>query len=155
MAFSVIINILIMIVLGFVLLGGAGLMLARRREHGRGAMLGVAGCVVLLLGVLFSGLGALWLPRIIQELGAGSETVIVLYNLVSVLFQATGTALLIFAVVARRNPPQQPEGQWPGQPQPEWNQPPSHQPPSHQPPSHQQPPGWQTPPRPPFGDGQG
>ncbi|SEH02850.1 hypothetical protein SAMN05444920_13074 [Nonomuraea solani] len=157
MAFSVLINVVVMIVLGGLLAVGAGLMFMRRQEHGRGAVLGATGCVVLLLGVIISGVFSIALPSLVSSFGDGYTVLIVAYNLISLLFQVVGTGLLIFGVIARRNPPQeaqQAQGAWnqpqqPGwnQPQGDWNQP---QPPQ-QPPAQQ--PGWQQPGQPPFNQG--
>ncbi|RVX43540.1 hypothetical protein EDD27_6225 [Nonomuraea polychroma] len=138
--------------LGFFLLGllpvvGIILMAARRRDHGRAAIIGIMGCVALIVGVVFNAARR----PVIQLLGDlfGLELAILVSTVISLIFSMVGTGLLIWAVVARR--PQQQPAPSPGpggrpQQQPAWGQPP-------QPPFQQQAPGWQHPQRPPFSDG--
>ncbi|GAA2841504.1 hypothetical protein [Nonomuraea rubra] len=168
-----ILNILNLVVMFVLLVGGAVLMGMRRGEHGRAAVAGIVGCVVLLLAVIVSAALAFLAPTLVESLGIGGyQPVFMLVNAASMILQAVGTGLLIWAVVARRNPPQQArpgQGAWPTQPewqhgQPEWQpgpqqpgpqQPWPQQPGPQQPGPQQQPPGWQTPPQPPFGQGPG
>ncbi|MFG1706065.1 hypothetical protein ACFLIM_23000 [Nonomuraea sp. M3C6] len=131
------------------LLVGIVLTAMNRRNHGRAAILGMVGCILLLLGVVYNTLFGYFAPTLIRSSGIGLTGTIAMSNLISLIFNAGGTGLLIWAVVARRNPPQpsQPQGPgWQQPPQPEWSQ-------QQQP--FQQPPGWQAPPRPPFGEGRG
>ncbi|MEU8357244.1 hypothetical protein AB0C27_14630 [Nonomuraea sp. NPDC048882] len=161
---SNIISILTTIVMVLLLLGGAILMATRRAEHGRGSVLGMIGCVVLLVGVVINGVFILMAPDLVRSLGFDQYGPIALVmNLLSLLIQVSGTGLLIFAVIARRNPPQQaqaaayaqqaPQG-W--QQQPEWQQGYQQQgPPQQQPGWQQQQPGRQPQhPQPPYGEGQ-
>ncbi|MGW3343776.1 hypothetical protein ACWDA3_10740 [Nonomuraea rubra] len=168
-----ILTILNLVVMFVVLVGGAVLMGMRRGEHGRAAVAGIVGCVVLLLAVIVSAALAFLAPTLVESLGIGGYgPVVMLVNTASMILQAVGTGLLIWAVVARRNPQQQArpgQGAWPTQPewqhgQPEWQpgpqqpgpqQPGPQQPWPQQPGPQQQPPGWQTPPQPPFGQGPG
>ncbi|MEW1838841.1 hypothetical protein AB0392_12875 [Nonomuraea angiospora] len=144
-------NILTFAVMGILFLFGVIVTVMARREHGSAAMIGMSGCILLLLGLAFDGFRSFVLY---PQLGAslGIETTVAVTNLVSLLFNAGGTALLIWAVVARRKPqPAHPQGpahpqQGPVQPQ----QPPYPQ----QPYPQQQQPGWQNPQQPPYGQGQ-
>ncbi|MEV0619043.1 hypothetical protein AB0I81_37400 [Nonomuraea sp. NPDC050404] len=150
--FGSIIGILNLIVMTVLLVGGAALMVSRRQEHGRAAVMGIVGCVVLLLGVGVSAFLVFGFPALVGTLGPMRiQTVLAVINIVTMLIQATGTGLLIFAVIARRNPQQPVGGGWQPQPGPgqQWQQGPQ------QPPYQQQPPGWQQPPQPPFGGPQG
>ncbi|MEV4082861.1 hypothetical protein ACGFJC_48145 [Nonomuraea fuscirosea] len=173
---SYIVNIITMIVMVLLLLGGAILMATRRAEHGRGSVLGMIGCVVLLVGVVINGVYIIMAPDLIHALGfAQYGPIALVMNLLSLLIQVSGTGLLIFAVIARRNPPQQAAQQsrqahhaqqgWPQQ-QPEWQQGPQQgyqQGPQHgyqqgPQPGYQQGPqqqsGWQPQQQQPFGEGQ-
>ncbi|MEV4013246.1 hypothetical protein AB0J35_22335 [Nonomuraea angiospora] len=137
-------NILTFAVMGILLLFGVIVTAMARRAHGSAAMIGMGGCILLLLGLAFDGFRSFVLyPQLGASLGMEAVTVT---NLVSLLFNAGGTALLIWAVVARRNPrqPAQPP-QGPGWPQ---------QPPYPQQPYQQQP-DWQNPPQPPYGQSHG
>ncbi|MEU6789441.1 hypothetical protein ABZ912_60565 [Nonomuraea angiospora] len=142
---STISNILTFAVMGILFLFGIVVTAMARRNHGSAAMIGMAGCILLLLGLVFNIVRSY---VIFPQMGAslGFETTVSVTNLISLLFDGTGTALLIWAVVARRNPrqPAQPP-QGPGWPQ---------QPPYPQQPYQQQP-GWQNPQQPPYGQGQG
>jgi hypothetical protein len=173
---SYILNIFNLIVTLVVLLGGVTLMAMRRKEHGRASVVGMVGCIALLLGGVISGVFALLAQDLVESLGLGGyQPVFFIINVAVMLFQTVGTALLIWAVIMPRNRPQPPaQGAW--QPQPEWqpgqpdwqggSQPgqpgwqPGPQPgqpgqPGWQFGPQQQPPGWQTPPQPPFGQGHG
>ncbi|WP_206068757.1 hypothetical protein [Nonomuraea composti] len=160
-----------------VLLGGVALMAMRRKEHGRASVVGMAGCIVLLVGGVVSTVFSFLTPSLVDSMGYGGyQTVAFILGAISMLMQAIGTGLLIAAVVMPRKPqPQQGapgawQQGWQPQGQPEW-QPGQHQPgpqpgqpewqpgpqpgqPGWQPGPQQQPPGWQTPPQPPFGPGQ-
>ncbi|GAA4943800.1 hypothetical protein HD597_000903 [Nonomuraea thailandensis] len=177
---SYILTIFNLIVSLVVLLGGVALMAMRRKEHGRASVVGMVGCIMLLLGGVIGGVFSLMLPNLVESLGMrGFTPVSLIVNVAVMLLQAVGTALLVWAVIMPRNQPQptaqgawQPQPEWqPGQPdwqggsqpgQPGWQpgpQPgqPGPQPgqPGWHPGPQQQPPGWQTPPQPPFGQGQG
>ncbi|MGV9381596.1 hypothetical protein ACWDRB_37680 [Nonomuraea sp. NPDC003707] len=132
--------------MGILLLLGVVMTAMARREHGSAAMIGMAGCILLLLGLLFNIFRSYVLfPQMTSS--SDIQTTVAVTSLVSLLFDAGGTALLIWAVVARRKPSQ------PAQPPqgPGWPQQPSYQ----QQPYQQQQPGWQNPPQPPYGQGQG
>ncbi|MFC4111937.1 hypothetical protein [Nonomuraea zeae] len=150
---------LVLIVMSVLLLAGIVITAMGRRNHGRAATLGMTGCILLLLAVLFNTLLQFFTQELFQMFRGDIGVAFAVANIISLIFNASGTALLIWAVVARRNPPQpvqpqgpgrqQPPGDWQQQqPRQDWNQPP-------QQPPFQQPPGWQQPPRPPFGGGQG
>ncbi|MFC5821214.1 hypothetical protein [Nonomuraea harbinensis] len=129
-----------------------------RRTHGRAAVIGLLGCVALLLEGLLRLGQTIFLRTIVETVGlreAGG--VLALLGLVSFVLATTGVGLLIWAVVARRTPqPAAPGWQQP-QPGPQqgWQQ----QPPAgpHQNPQagpyqnpnpgpYQNPQGWQQPP---------
>lgn len=146
-----IISILGLVLLGIMLILGIVLMAARRRDHGRAAVIGIVGCVVLLLGVVYNAVQGFLielLDDVLDDLGIAYTVTTV----VSLFFSLVGTSLLIWAVVARRQAPSagpdrpdqsqpHPQQQWGRQPQ--WGQ-------SPQSPFQQQP-GWQNPPHPPQG----
>ncbi|MGN9846005.1 hypothetical protein ACTMTI_48595 [Nonomuraea sp. H19] len=121
--------------LGVLLVVGIVLMAARRRDHGRAAVIGALGCVVLLLGTVFSVIQGLLLELLIPLLNLGLAHTFT--SVISFGFNLIGTGMLIFAVVARRDPRQPAPPQGPG-----WQHP--------QPPFQQQP-GRQGPPYPPQG----
>ncbi|MFC7583030.1 chlorophyll a/b-binding protein [Nonomuraea antimicrobica] len=151
---STILSIVSLIVMTVMLLGGAVLMATRRREHGRGAMLGMVGCIVLLVGVALNALIVFLLPALGDSWSPSEiEIVLAIHTLASLIVQIAGTVLLIFAVIARRNPPQPVQPGHPSHPGHPGQQPWQQQPYQQQP--VQQQPGWQAPPRPPFGEGQG
>jgi membrane-bound ClpP family serine protease len=152
-------SIIALLVMGVLLLAGIVVTAMGRRAHGRAAILGMTGCILLLLGVIFNMLRGFLTPLLMETFGADLGVAFSILTIFSLIFDATGTGLLIWAVVARRPQQQpaqpqgpgwqQPPGDWQQQhPQQGWNQPP-------QQPPFQQPPGWQPPPRPPFGEGQG
>ncbi|MFG1963239.1 hypothetical protein [Nonomuraea sp. NPDC049028] len=158
---------LLMVIL---LIVGIVLMIRARAEHGRAAMLGMYGCIALLIGVVFDVARGLTLPYLIDAFAMRSIGVVVLVEgLVSLILNGGGVGLLIWAVVARRTPaqpqqtpgwqqPQQPQG-WQQPQQSEWQRqsqsPPEWQPQSPpQPPSAPQP-GWQDPERPGWQNPQG
>jgi hypothetical protein len=135
-----------------------------RRTHGRAAIIGMLGCVALLLSALAQVGQALLLPSISPRDG---YTVIAVMSLLITVLSLTGISLLIWGVIARRpaaqpQPPAwQPYGQQPSSPQPYAQQPGGPQPYGQQPGGpqpHGQPlPGQQPygrPPQPPYG-GQG
>ncbi|MGI5288145.1 hypothetical protein ACQEVF_33075 [Nonomuraea polychroma] len=133
--------------LSMLLVGGIIMMAMRRRDHGRASVLGIIGCVVLLVGTVFNIARGFLDEALIDLLGLGPALTI--SNAISLIFSLTGTALLIWAVVTRCNPqqstpPRGPGWQPPQQQQPGWEQPPFQQ---------QQPSGWQNPQRPPFSAG--
>ncbi|QYC43947.1 hypothetical protein Nocox_31850 [Nonomuraea coxensis DSM 45129] len=164
---------------GVLLLAGLVLMAMRRREQGRGAVLGIAGCAVLLVGAALALAQSFLQSQLVGLLGL--VTGLSVWVVIGSLIQFAGIALLIGGVVARRTepaqrpaPPQGPQGPqgWQQGPQgPQgwqqgWNQP---QPPPHpqgpqpfpqqpqQQPYQQQPQGSQPypqqPPQPPYGQG--
>lgn len=114
------------------------------------------GCVVLLVGVVINGVYILMAPELVRSLGfAQYGPIALVMNLLSLLIQVSGTGLLIFAVIARRNPPQQAaqHAQQGWQQQPGWQQGYQQGPQHGYPQAPPQQPGWQ-PQQPPFGEGQ-
>lgn len=104
-----------------------------RGAHGRAAVIGMLGCVALLLNGLLQILQAILLNVVIESVGlAAMGIVIMVLNLLYFLLTTTGVALLIWAVVARRAPQQ------PASPAPGWQQPYPPPPPPQQ--------GWHQPP---------
>ncbi|MEV4108074.1 proline-rich domain-containing protein [Nonomuraea sp. NPDC049695] len=141
MTASTITSVISVLVMGIVLLVGVVLTARARRDHGSAAMIGLAGCIVLLLGVLFNILRS-WvlIPMMADSFGMSIDAVFSITTPIAMIFDAGGTGLLIWAVVARRKPsrPTQP----PHGPQgPGWQQPPA-------PPAN-----WQQ--QPPYGGNQG
>ncbi|MET7330682.1 hypothetical protein [Nonomuraea sp. NPDC005650] len=151
---STITNIIPFVVMGILFLVGIVVTAMARRDHGSAAMIGMGGCILLLLGLVFNIFRSYVLfPQLSGSMDL--QTTLTVTNLISLFFDGGGTALLIWAVVARRKPrpPVQP------QPGPGWQQPPAdwQQPPAgwqqpQQPPYQQ--PGWQNPPQGPYGGGQ-
>jgi hypothetical protein len=147
-----VISILGLVLLGIMLILGIVLMAARRRDHGRAAVIGIVGCVVLLLGVVYNAVQGFLielLDDVLDDLGIAYTVTTV----VSLFISLVGTSLLIWAVVARRQAPSagpgrpdqpqphpqpHPQPQWGRQPQ--WGQAPQ--------PPFQQHPGGQNPPHP-------
>ncbi|NRQ32997.1 hypothetical protein HII36_14270 [Nonomuraea sp. NN258] len=121
------INMIFAISMIVILLLGVIVTAMGRRTHGRGATLGMLGCIVLLLGVGIGVVLNLMANEVVRALD-DLRSFVLIQNLVTLIFQVTGTILLITGVVARRNAPEpepqsQPAG-WP-QPQPQqgWQQP--------------------------------
>ncbi|GAA1767492.1 hypothetical protein [Nonomuraea bangladeshensis] len=135
---------------GALLLVGLVLMAMRRREQGRGAVLGIAGCAVLLVGAGFALAQSLLQRQLVDLLGL--VTGLSVWVAISSVIQLVGLGLLIGGVVARRTPtppapPQGPQG-WQQQ---GWNQPapqPYPQQPQGQQPFPQQPQGQPYPQQP-------
>ncbi|GAB3433734.1 hypothetical protein [Flindersiella endophytica] len=100
-------------VMALVLLGGIILMAVNRPNHGSAAVLGMVGCVLLLIGLIFNATLGFFMPSLVRSSGMSIGTTVALWSLISVLFNVAGTGLLIFAVIAKRNPPQ---GTQPGMP---------------------------------------
>ncbi|MEV4564085.1 hypothetical protein AB0K12_09965 [Nonomuraea sp. NPDC049419] len=140
---NVIINIADLLLMVIVLGGGIVMMAMRRKDHGRGAGLGIAGCVVLLIGAVIQAAIVFSVTTLVTEMGRTAyEIILPLANLLVIVLQVAGTALLVFGVVARRTP--QPAGapaqSWPTHPG-------RHQQPGHHPewqPTHPgRQPAWQ------------
>ncbi|HUR05288.1 MAG TPA: hypothetical protein VM347_22270 [Nonomuraea sp.] len=147
------------------LIVGVVLMAKAKAEHGRAAGLGMFGCIVLLLGEVYSLVRIFTLSSLIEAVGVTSiEPVLFVINMIGALFTIVGVGLLIWAVVARRTPAQQPQAPNWQQPQQQygWQQPQPQAPPEWQPQSPPQPspppppspqpgrqdperPGWQNP----------
>ncbi|MFG1942452.1 hypothetical protein [Nonomuraea sp. NPDC048826] len=109
----------IVIVLLQCLVPAAGIVVTAmgRRTHGRAAMLGLFGCVALLLEGLLRLGQTIFLETLVRSVGIGGVSrVLGILGLVSFVLTVTGLGLLIWAVVARRTPPPQPAA--PGWPQP-------------------------------------
>ncbi|MEU6796310.1 hypothetical protein ABZ907_31845 [Nonomuraea wenchangensis] len=169
----VVIGLISALLNGILLLVGLVLMAMRRREQGRGAVLGIAGCAVLLVGAGFA-LSQSFLQRELVDL-LGLVTGLSVWVAISSIIQLVGLGLLIGGVVAKRTAPppgpqgwqqqgwnqpapqpypQQPQGQPHPQGQPYPQQPQGQQPYPQQPHPQQPPqPGGQHPPQPPFGQG--
>ena len=146
------------LLMAILLIVGIVLMIRAKGEHGRAAMLGMYGCIVLLIGVVFDVARGLTLSYLIDVAGIRSFGVVVLVeSVISTVLNGAGLGLLIWAVLARRTPaqPQQTPG-WPQPPQPHgWQQAQQPQQPQPQQPEWQRqsqpPPEWQpqSPPQPP------
>ncbi|MFI6994712.1 hypothetical protein [Nonomuraea wenchangensis] len=106
---------------GILLLVGLVLMAMRRREQGRGAVLGIAGCAVLLVGAAFA-VAQSFLQRELVDL-LGLVTGLSVSVAISSIIHLVGLGLLIGGVVARRTTPAQRPAPSPG-PQ-GWQQPPA------------------------------
>ncbi|MEU4327379.1 hypothetical protein [Nonomuraea dietziae] len=133
---------------------GIALTARARAEHGRGATLGLVGCVVLLVAAILQGGYQVMIPSLVES--GGFEVITMMSMITGLLFtvlNVVGTGLLIFGVVARRGgpqPQQQAQGQGQGWQQPYGQQPYGQQPqyPQQQQPHHpQQPPPGQWPSR--------
>ncbi|MGW0485619.1 hypothetical protein [Nonomuraea sp. NPDC003214] len=104
------------------LLAGTVLLGMNRRNHGRGATLGMFGCLALFLDSLVRLAQLLMIGVLLESFGPGGiDVVFLLVNLVSFVLMVTGVSLLIAGVIARRTPPQQAGPQAPQQPQ-HWQQ---------------------------------
>ncbi|GAA3103175.1 hypothetical protein GCM10020001_020410 [Nonomuraea salmonea] len=102
---TVIINIANLLLMVIVLGGGIVMMAMRRKDHGRGAGLGIAGCVALLIGAVVLTAIQFSVTTLVTEMGRTAyEIILPLGNLLVIMLQVTGTALLVFGVVARRTP---------------------------------------------------
>ncbi|MEU4234699.1 hypothetical protein AB0F17_61380 [Nonomuraea sp. NPDC026600] len=145
------------------LLVGVVLMTKAKAEHGRAATLGMAGCIVLLLGEVYDIVRIFTLESVIEAVGVSNITAVYLVTaLIGMLFTAVGVGLLIWAVIARRTPAQQPQApnwqqpqQQYGRQQPQPQAPPEWQPQSPPQPSPSPQPGWQDPERPGWQNPQG
>ncbi|MEV4394471.1 hypothetical protein [Nonomuraea sp. NPDC049607] len=144
----------LLLVVGVVVIG------MNRRHVGRAAVLGMSGCGLLLIGTLINLVLSLLTQMLIESYGSSMMAVLPFAYLISSLFHLVGIGLLIWAVVARRNAPQQPPAGWQQPPQ-QYHQPyqqPAPQPgPQAGPQAGPQPgpqAGWQ-PPQPPGGDQSG
>ncbi|MEU4545099.1 hypothetical protein [Nonomuraea dietziae] len=123
---------------------GIALTARARAEHGRGATLGLVGCVVLLVAAILQGTYQALIPSLVES--GGFEIITMMSMITGLLFtvlNVVGIGLLIFGVVARRGGPQpQQQGQGQGWQQPYGQQPypPQPQYPQQQPHHPQQPP---------------
>ncbi|MEU7859976.1 hypothetical protein [Nonomuraea sp. NPDC049141] len=164
MALSSVLYVILALGMMALLVVGVVLMVKAKAEHGRAATLGLFGCVVLLLGEVYSIVRIFAIPSLVGALGADAfGPVVFVIDLIGMLFTAAGVGLLIWAVVARRTPAQQPQA--PGWQQAQqqyggWQQPQPQAPAEWQPQSPPQPspapqPGWQDPERPGWQNPQG
>jgi hypothetical protein len=143
---SVLSGVLFAAVMILLLVGGIVLTARARRERGRPAVLGMWGCAVLLVGVLFQLVQSFTLPALIDYVGIRSiSSVIALEGLLQVIIQVIGTGLLIWAVIARNSTPGRPRGPQPYDPAQMAPGPPFQQPDWQNP----GPPNWQNPQQPP------
>lgn len=99
------------IVLALALIAGAILAGVRRREHGRAAIIGMVGFLMLLLEIVLRNAMLLALPTLVSSYSE-SMAAATLFSLVTMLLRIGGIALLIWAVIARRTPTPQPTS-WP------------------------------------------
>lgn len=85
-----------------------------RRNHGRAALMGLFGCLALLLGVIVNVVQSLTLPSIARNL-PDIYTAIMLFSALHTILWLAGIGLLIAGVVMRRptTQPQQPYYQQP------------------------------------------
>ncbi|MGW2153027.1 hypothetical protein [Nonomuraea sp. NPDC001699] len=91
----------LLLVVGVVMIG------MNRRHVGRAAVLGMSGCGLLLIGTLINLVLSLLTQMLIESYGSSMMAVLPFAYLISSLFHLVGIGLLIWAVVARRNAPQQ------------------------------------------------
>ncbi|MBN6057532.1 hypothetical protein JYK22_36755, partial [Nonomuraea sp. RK-328] len=128
------------------LITGVILTLRARRDHGRAAVIGTWGCLVLLTTLVLRIAWSMLVPTLVGEGGMDTfQIVMLLFNAVDALFTMTGLGLLVWAVVARRAPsgsgvhgphapgphvptPQAPAWQAPVPPPPGWQAPAPNQP---------------------------
>ncbi|WP_143591184.1 hypothetical protein [Thermoactinospora rubra] len=97
------------------LVTGIVLTLRARRSHGRAAVLGATGCVVLLLGVIVSLLPSLFARVIIEAFGFQATTsLFMLTSLLHTLLFVAGVGLLVAGVVTPRTAPAPYPGPHPG-----------------------------------------
>ncbi|MFG3440901.1 hypothetical protein ACGF0J_26910 [Nonomuraea sp. NPDC047897] len=148
MAYTLV-NVLLSLAVAVLLVVGVILMARGRREHGTAAVLGLWGCVVLLIGLILGVVRSFTLPMVADAVGSQSLTVVLLAeNALQTLLTVVGTGLLIWAVIARRPPSRAPgSGPAPDPRQPAW-QPPQAPPPPYPYPQPPQQPGRQHPPQP-------
>lgn len=163
MSFSNVLYVILSLGMMALLVVGVFLMIRGKAEHGRAASLGMFGCIVLLFGEVYGLVRTFTLPSLIEAVGVTNATPLVfVIGLIGMIFTFVGVGLLIWAVVARRTPAQQPQApswQQPQQPY-GWQQPQPQAPSEWQPQSPPQPPpapqpGWQDPERPGWQNPQG
>lgn len=94
------------ILMALLLLGGIVLMIVNRPNHGGAAVLGMVGCILLLLGLVSSSVLSFSLPSLMRSLEVSFTALVGVWGLITFIFNASGTGLLIFAVIAKRKPPQ-------------------------------------------------
>jgi hypothetical protein len=119
--------------LALLLIIGIVLMAMRRREHGRAAVVGISGCVVLLLGAVFNGARGFMVETVFGGLGFWMAYGV--WTVLSLGLSLVGTGLMIAAVVTRRQPRQSAPGPQPYAPYPGPG--PQYRPSSQYPPSPQ------------------
>ncbi|WP_433355979.1 hypothetical protein ACQP25_18525 [Microtetraspora malaysiensis] len=94
--------VLVILVVGVVLTGRA------RREHGRAAVLGMVGCLVLLANFIMEALSVFALPYVISSWGIGGVQIFSFVTAVlTAILPTTGIGLLIWGVTASRPRPAQ------------------------------------------------
>ncbi|GAA2405063.1 hypothetical protein GCM10010404_74010 [Nonomuraea africana] len=122
---SIAIALLYLVPTVIVLVVGIVLTARARGSHGRGATLGLVGCVVLLVAALLQGAYQAFLDSLVQSGGYRMmATLAMISGLVFMVINVAGLGLLISGVVARRNGAQQPAQGWqqPYPPQPPYSQ---------------------------------
>ncbi|MFI6540873.1 hypothetical protein ACIBHY_51045 [Nonomuraea sp. NPDC050547] len=111
------INLLIHIVMFIAFGAGAVITGLARRRHGKGALLGMFGCIVLMIDVLPTVATSVFAPSIARDLGfSTASTIFGLLGLVNMALTLVGFGLLVAGVVAHRGPRPEPQA-------PAWNQP--------------------------------
>jgi cytochrome c-type biogenesis protein CcmH/NrfF len=112
------INAILWVLQVIALIVGVVLTAMARRNHGRAALMGMFGCIVLLLGVIASVVQSLFLPSLARDLG-DMMAVIMIFSVIHVLLWLVGFGLLLAGVVMRRPvQPQQPQQPYYQQPPP-------------------------------------
>ncbi|GAA2306832.1 hypothetical protein GCM10010149_65840 [Nonomuraea roseoviolacea subsp. roseoviolacea] len=118
------------------LITGIILTARARREHGKAAMIGLWGCLVLLLALVMRLVWSLVVPHLVGSGGMDTfQIVMLLHSAIDALLTMTGFGLLIWAVVARRAHPgaAAPEAHLSAPHAPAWQTPPWEAPAPHQP----------------------
>ncbi|MBB5083800.1 hypothetical protein [Nonomuraea endophytica] len=111
------INLLIHIVMFIAFGAGAVVTGLARKRHGKGALLGMFGCIVLTVGVLPTVATSVFAPSIAHDLGLSTASMIFgILGLVNMVLTLAGFGLLVAGVVAHRGPRPAPQT-------PAWNQP--------------------------------
>ncbi|MFI9554842.1 hypothetical protein [Nonomuraea endophytica] len=130
------INLLIHIVMFIAFGAGAVVTGLARQRHGKGAMLGMFGCIVLTVGVLPTVATSVFAPSIAHDLGFSTASVIFgILGLVNMVLTLAGFGLLVAGVVAHRGPRPAPQT-------PAWNQPSPYPQPGYGQQSYGQPQGY-------------
>ncbi|MFI6291693.1 hypothetical protein ACIBEJ_08915 [Nonomuraea sp. NPDC050790] len=136
------INLLMFVAFG----AGAVITGMARRQHGKAAVLGLIGCVLLMINVLPTAAMTIFAPQIARDLGLSmASTFFGILGFLNMALTLGGFGLLVAAVVARRTP--QPQAPAWNQPQPGYGQQHGYAPPANynQPQPYGQPQGYGQP----------